>query len=477
MSFTSTAFLLALLPSALIGWALPRAFKAPWLLLCSLAFYATWSVPYLLLLLGVSAFVYAMARVLDRHGDTPLAGRLLLLGQAILLGGLAVFKYPDLLSEALAPTGWGGTLARIIAPIGISYYLFKAISYLTDVYWGEYPAQRDPVKVALYLAFFPQIVSGPIQRAQPFFEQLDDEHFCQRDWRRLRSALALLVLGYFEKLIVADHIGPLVEAINQVPYPAPSLALAADYAYALQLFSDFAGVTHIALGLGTLFGIFGPANFNRPFSAMNIQDYWRRWHMSLSSWLADYLFTPLRMALRRFGTAGLCASLMINMVLIGVWHGSNATYFVFGVIHGVFLIVSTLTLPPRDRFFKRHPQWVGLRRVAAPVITFHLVVSALIFFRAPDVSFAWTNLRALLGVGTGPVTGWEAIDRGIWMPALAYSLIALQRATGWPALHRLVPPSGWLRRPVLQQSFYWFLALVTIFLAAPEPSSFIYARY
>jgi alginate O-acetyltransferase complex protein AlgI len=474
MDYTTLVFLLFLLVVAIGAWTLPRTLKSPWLLVCSYAFYAAWNARYLPVLVAVSLVVYGAARGIDRLKAEEPRKWATIAAVSSVLAVLVFFKYPEALLAAVR-AGGGPGFAIAAAPLGISYYVFKALSYLLDVYWETSVAERDPLKVALYIAFFPQIVSGPIQRAPSFLEQARGADFCRASAQGFERALGLMLLGFFEKLVIADRIGPLVGALDA--YPAPSQALLADYGYALQLFADFSGLTHVALGLGLLFGIEGPPNFNRPFAAPTIQEYWRRWHMSLTGWLTDYLFMPLRMALRKWGGLGLCASLMVNMVLIGIWHGSRLTYLAFGAIHGAFLVVSSLTLPPRNRFFKVHSELARIRALLAPLITFHLVVFGLVFFRFPSIGASLVNLRAILGPSMGEVANRTVIDRDVWVSGSVASAVAFELATGYLGLYRL---GNWVATTSTPLARWWMFsggALLVVLLAKVGGGQFMYARF
>lgn len=474
MGFTESVFLMAMAPAVALAWIMPRRWAPAYLLLASYGFYATWRPGYLVILVGVSALVYAMGLWIGRTESEDPRRRLLVASLVVLLAVLALFKYPEWLG-ALIPSG--GFFESIIAPLGISYYLFKAISYLVDVHWDSLPPERDPVRVALYLAFFPQILSGPIQRAPDFMAQTRGPDFCRPDAALIEKALGLCILGFFEKLVLADRIAPLVAACDAPAGAPPLMALVADYGYTMQLFTDFSGLTHIALGLGLLFGVTGPANFNRPFAADNIQDFWRRWHMSLTSWLGDYVFLPLRMSLRGCGTLGLCLSLVLNMVLIGLWHGGSATYLAFGLIHGAFLVGSALTLARRDRLIKRHPWLNWPRRALGPILVFHMVVFAQIFFRAPDMGFAWHNIGAILGLTKVDPSVWSGFDKAVWRPALIAGLIGLELATGWLGLARRFGALTVPRRPIVAWCVYAVGALLTILMATETGGQFMYARF
>lgn len=479
MNFTSLPFLLALAVAVPVTYFIPARFKCAYLLALSYFFYATWSVGYAFLLAAVSVFTYAAARVISSTVSESIKKWSVALAIGCQLAVLVFFKYSALwaaFSHSLSAPGLASLLTGLVIPIGISYYLFKSISYVLDVYWGNVEASNDLIAVALYVAFFPQILSGPIQRSPEYFEQIASSSFGKLEPGIFERAIGLLLLGFFEKLVVADHIGALIQAIDADNGANKWLLLAGVYGYALQLFADFSGITHMAIGIGLFFGIEGPPNFNRPFRANNIQEYWRGWHMSLTTWLTDYLFMPLRMALRNLGDAGLALSIMINMALIGVWHGDNWTFLVFGLIHGVFMIVSAFTLKSRNAFFKTHPLLSRLRRVYAPIITFHMACFALIFFRAPSVSAAIGVLRDLVN---DPFTRQLPASIGhdlIW-PACAAALFAIDFSTSYLGLSRLGSRIFRTEGSGHRWIGYASALMIILLLATNAGGQFIYARF
>ncbi len=272
-------------------------------------------------------------------------------------------------------------IVGLVMPLGISYYSFRLISYVLDVYWEKIPAEKELVNFAAYVAFFPQMVAGPIQRPGDFFNELPPKP-AETVQPMLRIAWGLL-----KKLLIADNLAPLVNSIYaHVTGLHGAPLVAALYLFPLQLYADFSGLSDIAIGSGRLFGITGPENFNRPFTATTISDFWRRWHMSLTTWVTDYVFVPLRMSTRRAGMLGLNFSIAVNMVAIGLWHGLSGGYFFFGLINALYVIVESLTSRKRAAFFKKNPHldrtgsWLGW------LLTFHLVLIAEVFWRAPRVS-------------------------------------------------------------------------------------------
>lgn len=480
MNFTSPSTLLALAIAAMISFLVPARWRCIYLLALSYLFYFTWSVRDSLLLVGSTIVIYTSALIIDRAKAELTRKLAVALSISALLLVLIFFKYSIVLasiSEAVGARSLTAIFSAVLIPIGISYYLFKSISYVLDVYWDNIKAQRDPIALGLYVSFFPQILSGPIQRAPEFFEQVRSPDFGRPTQATFQRAIGTLLLGFFEKLVVADHIGALVAAIDASKTQHAGMLLMGTYGYALQLFADFSGVTHIAIGMGLLFGIEGPPNFNRPFRANNIQEYWRGWHMSLTTWLTDYLFMPLRMALRNFGNAGLAMSIMINMVLIGVWHGANWTFLVFGVIHGCFMIGSALTLKSRNVFFKSHPALAQLRKVYAPIVTFHMVCFALVFFRAPSVTSALDVLRGIANLQFAQAAA-PSIGFDILAPALLAAVIAFELGTGYlrteKFCQKLLSSDG---ASLARWATYGVATLAIILLATTSGGEFIYARF
>jgi alginate O-acetyltransferase complex protein AlgI len=282
-------------------------------------------------------------------------------------------------------------LARLAMPLGLSYYTFKLISYVLDVHWGKIEPERRLTAFAAYVAFFPQIVAGPIQRAGDFLEQVPPPRT-----GALRG-IPRIAWGFAKKMFIADQLAPAISYVFAHVHTLHSPALMVGfYLFPLQLYADFSALTDVAIGTGQLFGVQGPENFDRPFTAANIAAFWRRWHMSLTSWLTDYVFTPLRIATREAGRAGLAFSITVNFIAIGLWHGLSWGYFVFGAVNAFYLNVDALTARERNRFFKAHPRLDSLGNWLGWLMTFHLVAVALVFFRASRVSDATFLLSHLV---------------------------------------------------------------------------------
>jgi len=484
VSFLSIVFAAFLAAGLLVYHNAPVPRRPAILLVLSFLFYATWSVWDAALLLAVTAGVYGAARLLDQTPSESRKLRLLTVAIAGLLVLLVGFKCAWLLATQLNAAwveGNPNAVLLLAAPLGLSYYSFKLLGYLLDVYWGTLPARRDFVPVALYAAFFPQIVSGPIQRAQDFFTQLDAQRASDPDSFVL--GLRRILFGLFKKVAIADQLAVVVTHAHghSLQHSSLELLLGA-YCFSLQMYADFSGITDIAIGTGLLFGIRGPENFNRPyFAAANLQEFWRRWHMSLTSWLTDYLFVPLRMTFRHLGNAGLALAIFINMVAVGIWHGPRWTYLVFGCLNGVFMIVSVLTLKRRNQFFKTRPTLTRWRAWVAPLVTFHLVVLTHIFFQAPDLHSALSYLGQMLHLAPHGTVAASRMDLSSFGLTYGRLFQALAGLVVMETIHWAMSQPDWAQRfNTTRREFRWVLyyaVIVMVMLSARGTTSFIYAKF
>jgi D-alanyl-lipoteichoic acid acyltransferase DltB (MBOAT superfamily) len=323
----------------------------------------------------------------------------LTLGIVANLGGLAYFKYYDFFvsntTNLLARLGLGvsPTIVAVALPIGISFFTFQAMSYIIDIYRRTFEP-RGLLEFAVYLSFFPHVVSGPIVRAAEFLPQLRERH----DPRKVDSSRAffLIFLGLFKKVVIANFLGTnLVDIVFANPKQHGSLeVLVSVYAYAIQIYADFSGYTDMAIGLALLLGFRFPQNFDAPYTAVSLQDFWRRWHMTLSRWLRDYLYIPL--GGNRGGRWRTYRNLMITFLLGGLWHGASWTFVAWGGIHGFGLSVEHW----RQTRGGAHSHHGGLvdtrtRRMLRRFMTFQIVCFAWIFFRAESFSNAWTVITQI----------------------------------------------------------------------------------
>jgi D-alanyl-lipoteichoic acid acyltransferase DltB (MBOAT superfamily) len=390
MLFNSTEYLIFGPLVLALYYVLSRPAQNAMLLVASYVFYAWFDWRFLGLLL-VSSFVdYFVALAIEGAGSRARRRALLTLSVVVNLGILGTFKYLGFFVESLSRVAQGlgfsvsGPAIEVLLPIGISFYTFQSLAYTIDVYRGRRSATRDPVLHGLYVAFFPQLVAGPIERAGNLVPQL--ERVRRVSGADLGRGLQLLVFGYLKKVGIADALAPRVDTVFADPaaHGSPELLLAV-YLFAIQIYCDFSGYTDIARGSARLLGIRLRSNFRQPYLSADITEFWRRWHMSLSSWLRDYLYIPLGGSRR--GRLRTAANLLATMLLGGLWHGAAWNFVVWGALHGLFLI--------GHRLIGRGRRALGAARVLATLATFHLVCFAWIFFRAPDLATALEYLRLI----------------------------------------------------------------------------------
>jgi alginate O-acetyltransferase complex protein AlgI len=394
-------FLAVVLPAFYLA---PAWARKPLLLAASYAFYMAWNPRYIVLLLALTAVDYLAALWMDHAAGHPRKFALIV-SLAANLGMLGYFKY------------WGfltGHPADILLPLGISFHTFQSISYVVDVYRREQPPVRNLLDYALFIAFFPQLVAGPIVRAGEFFADLHPWHAPAADLIR-RGAL-LLLFGLAKKMIVADHFALISDSYFQNPAAHPGLlpAWGGLLAFTLQIFFDFSGYTDTAIGCAALFGFHFPDNFRRPYLAASITEFWRRWHMSLSRWLRDYLYIPL--GGNRRGPWQTYRNLMLTMLLGGLWHGASWNFVVWGGYHGALLSMERLTGADR----RRGAAWIPL--------TFLLTAAGWVFFRArtfADAGYVFTQLISP-AVNKFPLGPWEAR-----LAILSVGLAFAEERWGW----------------------------------------------
>ena len=400
MIFSSIEFFvfLALVLSALA--MLPREGRRRDLLLfASYVFYGWWDWRFCLLILGSTVVDYLVGRALGRSREPN--RRRLLLGISLVanLGVLGFFKYANFFLDSLRPAfeaaGVEFGSLQVILPVGISFFTFQTMSYTIDVYRGRLAAASSFRDFALFVSFFPQLVAGPIVRGSDFLPQLDREHPAR--WSNVVEGAGIFFLGFVKKVLFADTLALYVDPVFADPsrWSAMTCWLAL-IAYAGQIYYDFSGYSQMAIGVGRMLGFELPRNFAHPYRSTSITEFWRRWHISLSGWLRDYLYISL--GGNRHGELRTYVNLSITMLLGGLWHGANWTFVVWGGLHGGALALHKLWM----RFVTPHVPPPLARRLwpLSWVTTFVFVLITWVFFRAPDFSVAWTYLGRLVG-GSG----------------------------------------------------------------------------
>ena len=389
MVFSSMTFLTCALPIALaLYFVLPRRFRNAWLLLFSLVFYA-WGEPvYLALMLVNITLNYAMGLLIERSKGG--AGRKALLALALIvnLGMLFWFKYAGFAVRSVnALLGTAIRVPRVALPIGISFYTFQALSYTIDVYRGEVPAQKNWGRLALYISFFPQLIAGPILRYQVVAEQLENRRETLAGFTR---GLTRFAVGLGKKVLIANTVAQIAEEAAHAHALAPGYAWLAVAAYALQIYYDFSGYSDMAIGLGAMFGFAYPENFNDPYVSCTVREFWRRWHISLSTWFRDYLYIPLGGSRR--GKARHIVNLLIVFLVTGLWHGAGMTFLAWGVYYGL--------LSALDVALDYRPAKSAAVRALQHLLTLLLVLIGWVMFRADTMADAVRYLRGMVSGGT-----------------------------------------------------------------------------
>lgn len=374
-----------------------------WLILlgASYGFYAALKAPYLLaVLLMVTGISYACGLRIAFQEDETFRKRWLWIGCFACLAILALLKYlPFLESKTNSVFGLNSTLSSTIISIGVSYYTFQAISYLADIYLELEEPERHFGHYALYLAFFPKLLQGPIERAGDLLPQFKRPY--QFDYDAVRSGMLMIAWGLFKKVVVADRLALYSDEVFNNVHDYTGLAcIIGTYAFALQLYFDFAGYTDIARGTGRIFGISLTENFNSPYFATSIADFWRRWHISFSRWILDYIFKPLQMGWRNWGQSGTVLALIVTFLVSGVWHGSRWGFVIWGLLHGIYLASATYYRPYKKKLHKwlkiDNCKWLKWWEV---FVTFNLVSFAWLFFRANNLADTWifiSNLKKIV---------------------------------------------------------------------------------
>lgn len=494
MVFNSIGFLIFFPIFFLLYRILPL--KVRWIMMLALSyfFYMGWQADLICLILFTTCVSYFCALGIEKHRNKPRACKAFMLTAVIVsLLVLFFFKYFNFLSNSITSLltlmglGVSELTLDLILPVGISFYTFQTLSYVIDVYRGTLPAERHFGYYALYVSFFPQLVAGPIERPENLIPQLKAKNsFTVND---ATVGLKFMLVGFFKKIAVADQISKYVDAVYNNAHGGAEVingftVALATVLFAVQIYCDFSGYTDIAIGCARVLGIRLMQNFNNPYSAVNIKDFWRRWHISLTSWFTDYVYIPLGGS--RCKKWRHLMNVMIVFLLSGIWHGAAWTYVLWGVVHGVYQIVGNLTAKYRPKLIARigiienSPLDVWSRRV----ITFTLVCLAWMIFRANSFADLWTLMKTLF-------TGWGGVSIGASLEALGMSTVSLvtvilsvivlgqldNQINTRPNLDNSALPIS-PSRSLVYVSLCWTVAIAwIILLASNTESAFIYFQF
>ncbi len=406
MTFNSFAFA-AFLPTVIgLHWLLPHRWRLHLIVAASYVFYGSWDYRFLALLWLSTGVDFAVARAIERSGDERQRRRLLLVSVAVNLGLLGTFKYVGFFVESATAMAERIGLSldpvtlNILLPVGISFYTFQTLGYTIDVYRGRTPACRSLLLFAAYVAYFPQLVAGPIERSRRLIPQLAAERR-RPSAAKIESALLLIVLGLFKKVVIADQVAPAVNEVFSSPGAYGRVAIvAAALGFAVQIYADFAGYTDIARGVSRLVGIELVENFHEPFLAPNITDLWRRWHISLTTWLRDYVYIPLGGSTGGPSRANL--ALLLTWLATGLWHGAGLTFIFFGLLNGAYLVAHRALQHRRPT--PSDPRLV--RQIGGAVGATLLFALSALFFRAESFEDSLELIHGLVVGGGRPAPAW-----------------------------------------------------------------------
>ncbi len=423
MLFNSIEFLIFFPVVACAYFLIPHRFRWALLLVASYLFYASWRAEYLVLILASTVVDFLAGLMMAKYPTREGRGKFLAASLVCNLGLLFTFKYFNFFSGnanvAMESLGLSYALPAVdlVLPVGISFYTFQTLSYTIEVYWGTQEPERRPGIFALYVAFFPQLVAGPIERSKRLLPQFLERH--NFDARRATQGLRLILFGMFKKVVVADRLAPFVDEIYGSPteHTGPVLLLATVF-FTFQIYCDFSGYSDIAIGTARIMGFDLMLNFKRPYAARSISDFWKRWHISLSTWFRDYVYLPLggnRVALLRW-----TLNILAVFIISGLWHGANTTFLVWGALHGTYYLVSRATA----RLRKATVRLSGLHHtprihaVLQVLFIFTIVSVGWVFFRAHTLSDAAFILWSLPSGWDGLITGetWEQLTASAGMP-------------------------------------------------------------
>lgn len=483
MNFTSLEFLLFFTGFFLVYWFICNRrliWQNSFLLISSYAFYAWGDWRFLPLLIGASLFNYLLGIYIEETGNSRKRKLLLALGIVQGIGLLFFFKYYNFFigsfNKAFAALNMGINLQSLsfIIPLGISFFTFRMVSYLLDIDKGKIKACRNWVSFFAYVAFFPSLLAGPIDKARTFLPQLEKLRIFNYD--QASDGMRQILWGLFKKLVIADNCAFITNYIfdNYTDVPASSLVLGAFF-YTIQVYADFSGYSDIAIGVSKLLGFSIMKNFDYPLFSQNIADFWRKWHISLTAWLTEYVFTPLTIAFRDWNKSGLILAIIINFILVGMWHGANWTFILFGLLHGCFYIPLIL----KGNFNKKTKMAKGklfpsFREIFNMASLFILLMFTFIIFRSDNIGQALSYYQLLLSKS---LLSFPTTNDGITLGVTLF-FILLMFVVEW--LYREKDYGlqiGNIKKPWLRIGIYYLLLLVIFVFRANEANQFIYFQF
>ncbi len=486
MVFNSIGFFIFFPIVLFLYFALPKKLSWIMLLIASYYFYISWNVKLIYLIVFTTAISWISSMLIERTEKKSIRKLFLVLTLVVCLGILFFYKYFNFLSdsvvEALKVFGIGADPFNLdlILPVGISFYTFQTLSYVIDVYKGKVKTERNFFFYALYVVYFPQLVAGPIERPDNLIPQLHERH--RPNWENTRNGLRKMLIGFFKKVVVADLLATYVNAVYNDAANATGLGVViATCLFAVQIYCDFAGYTDIAIGCSEIMGIKLMQNFDRPYTAESIAEFWRRWHISLSSWFKDYIYFPLGGS--RCSKIKNMRNIMIVFMVSGLWHGAAWTFVIWGALHGLYQVIGKLLKPLREKALDAMHVARDSKALHASrrIVTFVLVCFAWIFFRANSMGDAMLLIKKLF-------TDWSLSDvyiqgtidhLGLTLIAVLISLLSIYVMNRMDINQLRLGQEGDGAVPVFRYAYIiWAIAIAWLLLLVGDgASSFIYFQF
>ncbi|MBQ7106427.1 MAG: MBOAT family protein [Clostridia bacterium] len=475
MNFNSFQFLIFYPIVAVLNYVVPRKYRWIPLLIASYYFYLSWNAKLFFLILFTTAVSYASGLLIEKKPKQKMLWMIISIVSSLSI--LFFFKYYNFVAGTIGNFFGADLTLQLVLPVGISFYTFQTLSYSIDVYRGTIKAEHNFFYYALFVSFFPQLVAGPIERPDNLLPQLKEEHkFNSSD---LYIGAKRMLAGFFKKIVVADTAAIYVNAVYNNPGETGGLAIIiATVLFAMQIYCDFSGYTDIAIGCARIMGYRLMQNFDRPYSAQNIRDFWARWHISLSSWFKDYLYIPL--GGNKKGYKRQLINLFIVFMVSGLWHGAEWTFILWGLLHGIYRVVGELTYKKREKLYKS----IGIDtskpiiRMFRTTITFVLVCFAWIFFRANNTKELLLILKKLFtsfGVSTFASELGLTFSGALIMILAIVIMVLLDRKLTLP---EYTSPSGAKMLGGTSLYILWAILLAWLLLLASNGSSaFIYFQF
>ncbi|MCR4585887.1 MAG: MBOAT family protein [Lachnospiraceae bacterium] len=475
MLFNSFEFAIFLPIVFALFWLVPDKYRNLVILAASYYFYISWNVKYVVLILACTLISFLSGRLMD--GGVNARHRKAVLGFSVMLCLLILgyFKYYNLLAETLmyilkhAGAGEIDLMRDILLPVGISFYTFQSVGYIADVYKGRVKAEKNLLDYAAFVSYFPQLVAGPIERTENLLPQIKAaKHF---DYDSASYGMKLMVWGFYKKLVIADVMAPYVNTVyNNVRAHAGFDLILAIVFHTIQIYCDFSGYSDIARGCSRLFGIGLMKNFDSPFYSKSVSEFWRRWHISLTSWFRDYVYIPL--GGNRKGALRKDLNLLVVFFLSGLWHGSSWHFVLWGTVHGIAQIIEAYLKKPLDVLRKTKPGSLFCMLYADLVFTV-----ALVFFRAPSVSDALYAFRHFFD-GIGSKSFW--LNRmQLWPAQAAVIFVSVVLLFVFDAVNMkkdVIELIG-KKKPVVRYGIYIMMLLVIMLFKASGNAEFVYFQF